>query len=491
VTAVARTRSGALIAVPAGVLAGLVAVIGAETKPLYALIGLAAIGGGALCVMRPIWAIYLAILMIPFEAAATARSGQVGITPSEVLFVGAAVGWVIRKLMDGGGIPRSPIIAPMVVTLAAHIPLLLLAANPFAVFKQLFMWSCLFILLLAILSDRDKRTTVRLGMAIGAAGGMVAAIAIYKQFGTAQVALDAGGIVTNRAVGPFASPVLLGTFVMLTVPVQFVFLLRGATPLIRTVALATLTLSVAALALALSRSAIVSLSAAVLWVVIWWRPARKPALVAVMLLAALLLSRFNPAPNLFDPNVIGERLSSITSPDTHTAQLRFRIWKKTPEIFMDNFPFGIGPKNLPNRAAEYDLLYNVGAPSNAHNTLLIFGTELGLPGLIVLFWLVFAIGRMVARAMKYADEPDRSLAIALSATFLALVVDGITGYSYGANAFALVAMMLVAMTARIDYGARQRAAQALPAAEPEPGPAPFPGRPVPAEPAAEREPALV
>jgi O-antigen ligase len=461
-TAGSRPGSVALLAIPAGVLAGLLAIIGAETEPLYALVGLGAIAVGFLALLRPVYSIYLAILLLPFEAAATAQTGSFGITPTEVVVVASAIGWLVGQLARGGELPQSPLIPALLAVLAVHIPGLFLAANKFAVFKEMFMWGAMFVCFLAILADRDERTSERLAGAIAIAGAAVAGVAIAKSAGTAQVASEYGGIVTNRAVGPFASPVLLGTFIMICVPAQVVFMLRGRTQMMRLAGMGAAALSLAALALSLSRSAFVALTAALLFVVVFWRPARKPAVIAIGLLTVVLLTGLNPAPSVFNPDVIKERITSIGSPDTHTAELRFRIWRKAPEIVEDNFPFGIGPKNLPERAGEYDLLFFVGAPSNAHNTFLVVVTEFGLPGFIVLVWLVISLTGILARGVRFAEGFDRALAIAMAATFLALIVDGITGYSYGANAFAVIVFMLAAIACRIERSVVAKARQPAP-----------------------------
>jgi hypothetical protein len=455
VTASARaTAAGALFAIPAGVLAGLLAILGAEMTPLVPVVALAAIAVGSLALLRPILAIYLAVLLIPLQASTTANFSSFGISPTELIVVVAAGGWLTRKLASGGEFPSSRLVPPLLAVLAVHIPGLFLAVDQFAVFKQMFMWSAMFVLFIAVLDEEDASTTQTLAAVIAAAGAMVAAVAIYKSFGTSQIVSDQGGIVSNRAVGPFTSPVHLGMFIVITVPMQVVFMIRGRSRRVRLCALGATALSLTALVLTLSRSAFVAITAALIWIVVAWRPARQPALIVAMILTAVLLTGFNPAPSVFNPRVIEERIASITSPDTDTAQKRFQIWRKVPEIVKENFPFGIGPKNLPVRAPEYGLVFPEGAPSNAHNTFLIVATELGVPGVLVLIWLVIAFCRILARGMRFAKEPDRSFAIGLSGSFLALVVDGFTGYSYDTNAFALVVFLLAATAARIERGAR-------------------------------------
>lgn len=457
--------SDALIVIAAGLLAGALTIVGAETTPLYSVVVLAVLGVGTLALLRPIWAIYLLLVLIPVESISVAAGRGVGLTPAEFVIVAAAGGWLLRRSIEGGASLRSPVTVPVIVLLAVHIPGLFLAVDRFAVFKQLFMWSAMFILFLAILSDEDRDTIKRLAGFIAASGALVAAIAVAKSAGSGQLALDSGGIVTDRATGSFTSPVLLGTFLMITVPMQVVFALRGRTPQIRLAGLAAVLVSLSAMALALSRSASVALTAALLCMCIWWRPARRAGLVAGVILAVLLVTKINPAPGVIKPDVIAERIATITSPDTKTAQDRLRIWRKAPEIIGDSPVFGIGPKNLPVRAAEYDLIFTVGAPSNAHNTPLVVATELGIAGVIVAIWLAIAVGRMLVGALRFAGEPEHAFAIGLAVTFVALAVDGITGYSYTANPFAVVVFLLGALAARIE-----RAATASPPVE-EPEPA--------------------
>jgi hypothetical protein len=445
---------GLIAAIPAGALAGLAAVVGAETTPVVPVAAAAVTGVGVVSVLRPVWAIYAAVLLIPLESASASFGEGFGLTPTEFVVVCAAVGWTFQRVARRGGESlRSPLTLPLLVLVACHIPGLFLAADPFVVLKEFVMWSLIFVLYLAVLADDRPGGPVRLAAVIATAGALVAGIAVAKSAGSDQVALNFGGIVTDRATGSFESPVLLAIFVTICVPLQLVFALRARSSIARLAGWLGAAVSISALSLALTRGAFVALAIAGIWLVVVWRPARTMALVLAIVLTGLLLTKFNPLSSLLNTDLVVERIATVTSPETQTVEERLRIWRKTPQIFEDHLPFGIGAENLPQHAGAYGLLFPAGAPNNAHDTVLVIATEFGIPGLITLAWLGAALMRTLKRARAIRLEPERSLAIAISASFLALAVDALTDYSYGDNAFFLVVILLAAIASRLARNA--------------------------------------
>jgi O-antigen ligase len=311
------------------------------------------------------------------------------------------------------------------------------------------MWSAIFVLFLAVLSDEQPKSSTTLAGVIAAAGALVAAIAVARSAGSDQVALDFGGIVTDRATGSFQSPVLLAIFVMFCLPLQLVFALRGSSRVARLAGAIAVLLSVAALSLALTRGAFVALAIAAVWLAVVWQPIRRLALVAVVALIGLALIKFNPLSSVLHTDLVIDRIATVTSPETKTVQERVRIWEETPHIFEDHLPFGIGAENLPEHAGSYGLLFPAGAPNNAHNTILVVATEFGIPGLLALAWLVVALVRTFRRARETVIEPAHSLAIGAGAGFVALAVEGIVDYAYGDNAFFLVVVLVAGIIAHL------------------------------------------
>jgi O-antigen ligase len=438
-----------------GVVAGLLGAVTA-VSPL-ASVGVIALGGLiAVAVVRPVWAIGLALLLIPLETLQVGVQ-NVAITATEVVLLVAAAGWLLQRTLRGGASLRTPLTPPLVALLLAHIPLLLVAADRFAVAKQLTMWTACFVVFLAVVSDEGRNTSKTLAGLVATSGALVAAVAIAKSAGSQQIVADAGGIVTNRATGSFASPVLLAIFVAVAVPLQLVFMLTARSRLVQLGGLAAVALSLLALALALTRGVFVALAAGALWMLATWRPARRLGAGLAVVLALVVTTGVNPVASVVNRETVAQRVSSITSLQSRSAELRLEIWEETPRIFVENLPFGIGPKNLPMRAAEYGLVFPVGAPSNAHNTVLVVATELGIPGVAILVWLVVALVKVLRRSLQLRVQSARALAVGLTASALILGVDGITDYAYGANPFFLTVIVLAGVAARLERSAREQA----------------------------------
>jgi O-antigen ligase len=166
-------------------------------------------------------------------------------------------------------------------------------------------------------------------------------------------------------------------------------------------------------------------------------------------LALLVIFRFNLAPGVINANLIAQRITSINT-QTYSARVRFELWGVAVKMFEHTFPFGIGAKNFPAQAPNYGVALPGGPPSNAHDALLVILSELGVPGLLATAWILIATARALLRSMKTKIEPRRSLSVALSASFLALLVDAITDYSYGEDSFLLSVILLAALLARLD-----------------------------------------
>jgi hypothetical protein len=208
-------------------------------------------------------------------------------------------------------------------------------------------------------------------------------------------------------------------------------------------------LSLIALTLALTRGAFLAVAVVTIWLVAAWRPIRRPGLLLLGVLAVFLILRINPLSSLVNANLVLQRIASINT-QTYTAQLRFELWHVAIRMFEHTFPFGIGAKNFPAQAPLYGVAIPGGSPSNAHDTPLVVLSELGLAGMVAFGWLAIAIIRSLFTSLKSVIEPQRSLAIALSASFLALAVDGITDYSYGEDSFLLSVVLLLALIARLS-----------------------------------------
>ncbi len=460
-----RASAAAVVSVLAGgLLAGALTVLGAETGPLVPLVLLAAAGVVLLALLWPLGAVYLAVLCIPLESV-SARFGQgaFGLSPTEGIALIAAGGCVLHRLCRGGGSFRSPLTVPFVLLLVAHVPGLFFASDRFAVVKELVMWSAFFILFLAIVAAPGG--TQRLAAALAASGAIVAAVAVVKTGGKAQFASDLGGFVSDRATGSFAAPTLLGVFIAMLIPLQLVYVVRGPRAWHRALGLVAVAVSLLALALTETRSAFLAISVAVAWMTLVWRPFRRFGIAAAVLAAVVLFTGLNPAPGVVNMATLRDRVASVSSTETYTAQLRLALWRETPRMIEDNLPWGVGADNFVDRAPQYGAVGPGGLPyTHAHDVPLTVAAELGLPGLASLVWIVLALAGLLVRAFKAPDERTRALGVALSASFLAIGVDGIFDYAFSDNAFFLTVILFAALAARVGRPEPATAENRAPAA---------------------------
>ncbi len=441
-----------------GLFAGALAIAGAETRPLLPLLFLAAAGLVALAILRPLAAVYLAVLLIPLESvSARFEGGAFGLSPTEAVALVAAAGCVAHRLCRVGGSLRSPLTLPLLLLLLAHVPGLFLAADRFAVVKELVMWTAFFVIFLAVVANRGP-TSQQLAVVIASSAGMVAAIAVAKTGGKSQIVSDVGGFVSGRATGSFAAPTLLGVFLAILLSLQLMFLVRGPTAWHRVGGLGAAVLSLLALALAMTRSAFLAVAVVTAWLLLVWRPFRRIGLPAAALAALILFSGVNPLSGVVDTRVLRDRLASAGSTETTSAQLRLDLWKATPKMIEDNLPWGVGADNFVRQAPKYGAIGPGALPyTHAHNVPLTVAAEFGLPGLAALAWIAIALTRLCARAMRSEDDADRALGVALSASFLAITVDGIFDYAFSDNAFFFTVILLGALAVRAGRGEIVRA----------------------------------
>jgi O-antigen ligase len=460
-------QSGTVLTICAGVLAGVLAIGGAEVSLLVPVGAIIVMAVATLALWRPMLAVYLAVLLIPLESftaigGSTAPTGvRGGITAAELVALAAAGGFLVRLVADWERPLDSPLLAPLLLLVVALVPGLFLAKDPYSVLKQLGMWSAFFVIFVGVFGIRERRTTEYLSLSIAVAGGIVAAIAVVHSGGTDQAATDAGGFVSNRATGPFGGPVLLSAFLAMVLPVQVAFMLRGRATWERVGGGIAAGLSLIALALALTRSAFLAVAVVVIWFFVAWRPFRRLVLVLLVLLGISLVTGANPASNVVNVDVVSKRIESTASTDTETGKYRFELWTDSLHMTADNLPFGVGAKNFVEKAPIYGAFDPQGFPyEHAHNLPLTIAAELGVLGLLAVGWFAFALTPVLSRALRITTDPEHALAIALTAAFLAIATDGIFDYAFDDNVFTLTVFLLAAVAARLEGAARHREVEA-------------------------------
>lgn len=437
-----------MLAAAAGVLASGGILLAYATAPLVPVAVLVAAGGAVLAVARPLALVGAAIAFIPLEFLALPLGGA-GITTTEALFGLAGLGWAARRLGEGRS-PRSgtPLDAPVVLLLLSVVPGLLLAADPAAVARVLVMWT-LFALVLAAVADEGGPATVRrLLWLLAAAGATTAAISAVRSGGRPEELSALGDVAVNRAVGAFGDPNIFGTFLALALPGALALSLTGPAGR-RPLALGAAGLIVAGLGLSLSRGGLLA-AATALVAMLAWRPFRRVALPAAVLVVALSVAGANPLARVEQVDTVIKRVASIRYAGQSVADQRLDLYRTTPQIIADHPLFGVGENQFSAVAPRYQLIdVTTGYTfDHAHNAALTVGAELGLVGLAALLWIVVALARLVLRACSRASG-DRALGIAVAAALTALAAQGLVDYTLRSNVIAALAAVLAGCAASL------------------------------------------
>jgi putative inorganic carbon (hco3(-)) transporter len=263
--------------------------------------------------------------------------------------------------------------------------------------------------------------------ALTVAGGVVGVTALE---GGAQFESAYGGAnVSGRLEGAFDSPNQLGAFCALLTPiaVAFVFAVRGLAA--RVLATSGLLLVVSALMLSLSRGAWLGVAVAGVYMLFKLREVRRLllALAIPALVAGIALSSVDATDNP-ELEVIGERARSFTARNPYDG--RAEIWAEAWRQVKDSPVTGQGPGAFPLVSVRADSAASSVSPDHAHNLMLNWAAETGLPGLLLVGAFILAIaivGRRAARAaLGRRDRRSYLLVVGMTSGLLALGVQNLT-----------------------------------------------------------------
>jgi O-antigen ligase len=401
---------------------------------------------------RPVLGVQLALLAVPLEALSLSLGSTAGLSPVEILLLLTAGAALLRWLWEG----RVPSVPPALRVIAAITVLvglsLTVAVDQVAVTKILLMWSAFTIVgvLVADASESDVRGIL---FCVALAAGIVGAIAASGV--GSQTLVGGGAVATNRAQGGFAQPNVLGFFLSMSIPLAIVQIADG--PVWRRALMGVFLLfGVWGLMLSLSRTSLVG-TALGLTLLLLWPSFRR---VAVVALGALVLFALFNAKALEQSNqisVLSGRLETLTRANAVQGDPRWQIYRTARQIIGDHPVLGIGAGNFPVVSPRYGLLAPGGLPyQHAHDTLLTFGAELGIVGMLLLVWLAFAVARLCWSAIAARGDPRLGpLGLGLVAAMAAVVITNLGDYPPRTNVIAAAFVIEVGALAAL---ARRRRA---------------------------------
>jgi putative inorganic carbon (HCO3(-)) transporter len=418
------------------------------TLPTLAALGVLAI----LLLLRPEMGLPLIALALPFYQLGRPLLGKV-FSMVEILTLLTAVGWLVGRLVDwkigklGEG-RRNPQftnsqstssqftkldwgVLALVVVGALSLLWAEHAREAAREFRTVVLEAALFYGLLRVLV-RGRREVWRVVDAWLLGGALIALIGIGQWLLGANL-ITAEGV--GRVRGFYGSPNNLALYLGRVLPLAVAMAAWGRGERRRwPYALAAL-LMAGALLLTYSRGAwLLGVPAALLFLAAMrGRRALVATVGALAVLAAVVLL------------VVGTgRLTSLLDTTEGTTSFRLQLWQSSLAMIGDHPLLGVGLDNflyayrshyvLPTAWEEFNL-------SHPHNFVLDFWLRLGLPGLLVLGWLLGGFFRRGWRAYRRLPEgADRLLVLGLMAGMVNFVAHGLVD-----NAFFLVDLGFVFM----------------------------------------------
>jgi putative inorganic carbon (HCO3(-)) transporter len=401
----------------------------------------------ALILVRPIYGIYIGILLAPLEYLTLQLGGLAGLSLSEAVLLITAGSTVAHAAIDQRRW-RTPALAHLAFAALILVAAtgLIFAPDPTVVAKVVLMWTTYLILSLLVASSgvEDIR---RLFTVVAVSGGILGAMAIPKASGLQVV--GGGETVDNRATASFNHPNILAFFLVLALAPTLALALRSRGRM-RPAMIACAVLILGGLLVTLSRGAIIG--AAVSLAIMLLLPAfRRVVGVGLVVLVVAGLAGSATLADSPQATLLKTRLSTIGYESQTNPRLE--IYRVAPSIVAAHPFLGIGEANFVNVAGSYGLRDIDGSVfEHAHDVLLTVAVETGLIGLAAFVTFLGSMVQTMMRVLRRRRDEEWGLALGLTAALSGLFVNGLTDYPLRANL--VMALIMCEAGALIAYGRR-------------------------------------
>lgn len=405
------------------------------TQPVVVVVLICGLIALVLALSRPLIALRLAVALIPLELISL-QLGAAALSPAEAMFALAGYGWLVRRVARREPIVvAAPLNRPFALLLVVSAAGLLVAEDAFTTAKLTVMWTGFALAYLLVVAEARPDQVRKLLMVVIAAAAVVAVIALVGLGGEAPELVEQGAVATGRATGSFAHPNVLSMFFVLALPLTIALAIAGVPGLRPWLALAACVM-LAALAVSLSRGGLLAFVGSLV-ILLFWRPARRGAVLVAAVFVALTLAGANPVLGTPQFQVVTQRLESIRYTGAGTGDARTEIWKATPKIIADHPVLGVGAGNYPVVSRRYGLV-SPGGDSfvHAHNLALTFGAERGLLGLLALAWGAAALTIILVQACVHSRGTSKSLAFGVATALTGFALKGVVDYELSTNVIA-------------------------------------------------------
>jgi O-antigen ligase len=389
--------------------------------------------------INPIVAPMIVVATLPFGSASAAG---LQIAEAAVLLTGGLV--VVRRLAIGQSpLPFArPLIWPVLLLGWTLVALFSAIDETLAIKQVIGLVGAILVAITVLASCRDAHQ-VRILLGFLTLIGLIMALTSLSS--NHQLRAGHGGAdVENRVQGAFESPNQLGSWCALVIPIAAGLMLMSSRRIARVLGAVALIALLAALTFSLSRSAWIATGAALLLMVLTMREARRLLAVIFVPLALIGYLIFSSGTAPPEVKVVGERVQAIgtRSPYDQRSQIYDEALR---EIRVDPVT-GVGPGGFIVASRRAGTETSTVAADHAHNLLLNYGAESGLPAVGLVLAFVFSLGAAVyrgSRAVARIDPRHRGLILSIGAALFAIFVQGVFDYTLGNPVIRITVWMLI------------------------------------------------
>ena len=422
----ARSLSGGLIAVAAGIAALMVVVafILLDYRFDQDAHRLAKITAGIAGALFMVLQQRLGLLLLPVAAPFLGWLPQLpipGLNTLNALLLSVFGMWAVGRTMARETIGRPMRLGqPITIVLAMMVISLIRGAafpsgyayevgpNALLLFRTATTFAPYFITLLMLRGEKDRSTLLGAIMV-----GLLAESVTTIWFGSWM---------KTRAMGSMAQPNVLGAFLVISTVLAVSLLLGQRRWLPRILLAGVVGLGAYATLLTISRGAMIALSLGILYVSL-----RSSRVVTLVILAAILTSP------VWAPETVKQRVMATTRPVEESddvelegsAQARLDTWNATVQVASEHLLDGVGFGGLGyvlrDTGTRMGLTHT---KDSTHNTFLRVLGEMGIFGLglyLFLLWKCWSLSQAGIRAAR--TRLDRQLAVGMGGATLAILVN--------------------------------------------------------------------
>ena len=375
----------------------------------------------------------IAVLATFPVGSVTVVPAPVALQTAELAVFVVVVVVVMRRLASGEGLlPWSAALWWMLALIGWTVFALLSAVDTELALKQIALLCGGLVFMTVVLAACRRMADVR--VILGSLSAVAAGIAIMGFASADEMRAEFGGsIATGRLVGgAFDHPNQLGVVCSMAALITVGLILGARSQWSRAAGVAALLLLVGGLMLSLSRGAWIGTMLGLLYLALVLPTARRAILLggAPLVVIALFIGSF--APRNAQLEVVQQRFRALTVKSPYDD--RPAIWAEALREIRADPLTGQGPGGFPVASARAGSEATMVAAYHAHNLLLTWAAESGIPAAVLVVGFFIALGAVTHRAgraaLRQRDGKERAVIAAMFAAVIAILGQGLVDFTW-------------------------------------------------------------